>query len=207
MEDDHGSITGADSAYYSHQSHPSIVSSYSGNDQTDLYSQNRGKNSRFIFISKALFSDVENCRNFGLNSFSKSCWTGLEKKFYLFTENKEFLRKFKIFQFKTKSNQDEVIREEDKIEDLNTVETESEIVQDVFDIKMMLEKLKAALVNVTIEQQYSAIAEENEFLKKEIRIMNNMIKEKDKKIQKLETLLSYEHKLCLNSVKMNVNFN
>ena len=43
MEDDHGSITGADSAYYSHQSHPSIVSSYSGNDQTDLYSQNRGK--------------------------------------------------------------------------------------------------------------------------------------------------------------------
>ena len=43
MEEDHGSITGADSAYHSHHSQQSIVSNYSANDQTDLYSQNRGK--------------------------------------------------------------------------------------------------------------------------------------------------------------------
>ena len=161
--------------------------------------------SLFVFVYFLYFSDAEHCRNFGLQSFSKSCWTGLEKKFCLFAENKDFLRRFKIFQFKSKSNQEEVIREEDKNEDLKIAEEESDIVQDVFDIKLMLEKLKSALVNVSIEQQYSTLADENEYLKKEIKIMNHLITEKDMKIQKLETLLSYKNKLYLNSVNMNVN--
>ena len=74
---------------------------------------------------------------------------------------------------------------------------DGEIEEDVFVIKTLLEKLKLALVQVN-----SDVADENEMLKKELKILKGLIQDKDKKIQMLENILNlkYEKSMYVNSI-------
>ena len=74
---------------------------------------------------------------------------------------------------------------------------DGEIEEDVFVIKTLLEKLKLALVQVN-----SDVADENEMLKKELKILKGMIQDKDKKIQMLENILNlkYEKSMYINTI-------
>ena len=74
---------------------------------------------------------------------------------------------------------------------------DGEIEEDVFVIKTLLEKLKLALVQVN-----SDVADENEMLKKELKILKGLIQDKDKKIQMLENILNlkYEKSMYVNTI-------
>ena len=133
-------------------------------------------------------------RNIGLQSFSRSCWAGLEKKFFWLTEQKDFLKKLKILpSYRTRQNS--VHQEPPQIVSENKVENDkdTEIAQDVFAIKTLLEKLKLALVN-------SDVTDENEMLKRELISLKSVIKQKDRKIQLLENILKCEQSMYINSI-------
>ena len=83
-------------------------------------------------------------------------------------------------------------------------EENDEMVKDVFDIKLLLEKLKLSLVQANNEQ-LSAVADENEILRKELRILRSMVHEKDKKIQQLEKLLCYDNEMFQESTSQSFN--
>ena len=157
-----------------------------------------------------IFSDFQR-RNFGLQTFSKSCWSGLERKFCWFAENKDFFRKFKVFHMKGKLNHPEVTCKGNDNELFNNPvgkchedEENDEMVKDVFDIKLLLEKLKLSLVQANNEQ-LSAVVDENEILRKELRILRSMVHEKDKKIQQLEKLLCYDNEMFQESTSQSFN--
>ena len=133
-------------------------------------------------------------RNIGLQSFSRSCWAGLEKKFFWLTEQKDFLKKLKIIpSYRTRQNS--VHQEPLQIVSENKIENDkdSEIAQDVFAIKTLLEKLKLALVN-------SDVTDENEMLKRELISLRHLIQQKDRKIQLLENILNCEQSMYINSI-------
>ena len=79
----------------------------------------------------------------------------------------------------------------------NYNDNDGEIEEDVFVIKTLLEKLKLALVQVN-----SDVADENEMLKKELKILKGLIQDKDKKIRMLENILNlkYEKSMYVNSI-------
>lgn len=79
----------------------------------------------------------------------------------------------------------------------NYNDDDGEIEEDVFVIKTLLEKLKLALVQVN-----SDVADENEMLKKELKILKGLIQDKDKKIRMLENILNlkYEKSMYVNSI-------
>ena len=74
---------------------------------------------------------------------------------------------------------------------------DGEIEEDVFVIKTLLEKLKLALVQVN-----SDVADENEMLKKELKILKGLIQDKDNKIRMLENILNlkYEKSMYINTI-------
>ena len=74
---------------------------------------------------------------------------------------------------------------------------DGEIEEDVFVIKTLLEKLKLALVQVN-----SDVADENEMLKKELKILKGLIQDKDNKIRMLENILNlkYEKSMYVNTI-------
>ena len=78
---------------------------------------------------------------------------------------------------------------ENKVEN----DKDTEIAQDVFAIKTLLEKLKLALVN-------SDVTDENEMLKRELISLKSVIKQKDRKIQLLENILNCEQSMYINSI-------
>ena len=130
-------------------------------------------------------------RNVGFQSFSKSCWAGLEKKLCRLTEHRDFLKKFKVLPYKTRQNSVHQEPDQHKIEN----DKDAEIVEDVFVIKSLLEKLKLALVQVN-----SDVADENDLLRRELKSLKCLIQEKDKKIRMLENILKYEKSMYINSV-------
>ena len=157
-----------------------------------------------------IFLDFQR-RNFGLQTFSKSCWSGLERKFFWFAENKDFFRKLKAFNLKGRPNHPEVTCKgndnelfNNPVEKCNEHEENDEMVKDVFDIKLLLEKLKLSLVQANNEQ-LSAVVDENEILRKELRILRTMVHEKDKKIQQLEQLLCYDNDMFRESTSQSFN--
>ncbi len=135
-------------------------------------------------------------RNIGLQSFSKSCWAGLEKKFCWLTEQRDFLKKLKILP-SYRNRQNSVHQEPPQIVSDNKIEHDKdiEIAQDVFAIKTLLEKLKLALVN-------SDVSDENEMLKKELISLKSLIQKKDRKIRLLENILKCEKSMYINSIEV-----
>ena len=140
-------------------------------------------------------------RNIGLQSFSKSCWAGLEKKFFWLTEQRDFLKKLKVLPY-YKSRQNRIHQESAQIVSENQFgnDKETEIAQDVFDIKTLLEKLKLALVQVN-----SDVSDENEMLKRELICLKGLIQEKDRRIRLLENILLYEKSKHVNSNDVMMN--
>ena len=104
------------------------------------------------------------------------------------------LKKLKILPpYRTRQNS--VHQEPPQIVSENKVENDkdTEIAQDVFAIKTLLEKLKLALVN-------SDVTDENEMLKRELISLKSVIKQKDRKIQLLENILNCEQSMYINSI-------
>ena len=134
-------------------------------------------------------------RNVGFQSFSKSCWAGLEKKLCRLTEHRDFLKKFKVLPYKTRQNSVHQEPDQHKIDSQLENDKDAEIVEDVFVIKSLLEKLKLALVQVN-----SDVADENDLLRRELKSLKCLIQEKDKKIRMLENILKYEKSMYINSV-------
>ena len=134
-------------------------------------------------------------RNNGLQSFSKSCWAGLEKKFFWLSDQRGFFKKLKVLP-SYMSKQNSVQQEPAQSTRDNQVEMdkEADIVEDVFVIRSLLEKLKLALVQVN-----SDVAEENEMLKRELKSLKGLIVEKQKRIRMLENILKYEKSVNINS--------
>ena len=140
-------------------------------------------------------------RNIGLQSFSKSCWAGLEKKFFWLTEQRDFLKKLKVLPY-YRSRQNRIHQESAQIVSENQFgnDKETEIAQDVFDIKTLLEKLKLALVQVN-----SDVSDENEKLKRELICLKGLIQEKDRRIRLLENILLYEKSKHVNTNDVMMN--
>ena len=140
-------------------------------------------------------------RNIGLQSFSKSCWAGLEKKFFWLTEQRDFLKKLKVLPY-YRSRSNRIHQESTQIVSENQFgnDKETEIAQDVFDIKTLLEKLKLALIQVN-----SDVSDENEMLKRELISLKGLIQEKDRRIRLLENILLYEKSKHVNTNDVMMN--
>ena len=143
-----------------------------------------------------LFNLVIQRKNIGLQGFSKSCWAGLEKKFFWLTEQTNSLKKLKVFPYKSRQNSVHQAPAQSISDNQFGNCNDGEIEEDMFVIKTLLERLKLALVQVN-----SDVADENEMLKKELKSLKGMIQEKDMKIRMLENFLhKYEKSMYINSI-------
>ena len=78
---------------------------------------------------------------------------------------------------------------------------------DLLNIKVLLVKLKSVLSQVRAEDEVvdsevsevSCVARENELLKKELKLLKLMIRERDTKIKNLENLINFENDYYCNS--------
>ena len=78
---------------------------------------------------------------------------------------------------------------------------------DLLNIKVLLVKLKSVLSQVRAEDEVvdsevsevSSVARENELLKKELKLLKLMIRERDTKIKNLENLINFENDHYCNS--------
>ena len=137
---------------------------------------------------------------------SSSCWSGLERKLFWFTENKtDFFKKFRLTNTRhrpaVESCEDQPDLSATGQEQGRDVETEN-IDDDLLKMKVLLVRLKSVLSQVRPEEdvyERSSLAKENELLKKELKLLKISIRERDTKIKNLENLLSYENELYSNS--------
>ena len=82
-----------------------------------------------------------------------------------------------------------------------SVDTEN-IDEDLLNMKLLLVKLKSVLTQVRPEDEVierSSLAKENDLLKKELKLLKLVIRERDTKIKNLENLLHFESELYSNS--------
>ena len=144
---------------------------------------------------------------------STSCWSGLEKKLFWFTENKDFFKKFRVTN--TRHGRDgrppgdisprptePVTEVREHSEDLGPEGDTENIDEDLLNMKVLLVKLKSVLSQVRPEEEVperTSVVRENELLKKELKLLKLMIRERDTKIKNLENLLNFENELYSNS--------
>ena len=86
-------------------------------------------------------------------------------------------------------------------DDQMSVDTEN-IDEDLLNMKLLLVKLKSVLTQVRPEDEVierSSLAKENDLLKKELKLLKLVIRERDTKIKNLENLLHFESELYSNS--------
>ena len=145
---------------------------------------------------------------------SRSCWSGLEKKLFWFTENKDFFKKFRLNNIRhprpppppTETGVSLASQETRRqAETFNAEEGGGNVEEDLLNIKVLLVKLKSVLSQVrsedseVVESEASAVARENELLKKELRLLKLMVRERDTKIKNLENLINFENDQYCNS--------
>ena len=140
---------------------------------------------------------------------ASSCWSGLEKKLFWFTENKDFFKKFRLNNIRhhrpplpptetgvSPASSPAVVTES------NVEEGGGNVEEDLLNIKVLLVKLKSVLSQVRAEDEASeasSVARENELLKKELKLLKLMIRERDTKIKNLENLINFENDQYCNS--------
>ena len=147
---------------------------------------------------------------------SSSCWSGLEKKLFWFTENKDFFKKFRLNTVRHQRPPPPPTEPGVSLASLETrLHTETgtteelggNVEDDLLNIKVLLVKLKSVLSQVRAEDEVvdsevsevSCVARENELLKKELKLLKLMIRERDTKIKNLENLINFENDHYCNS--------
>ena len=87
----------------------------------------------------------------------------------------------------------------------NVEEGGGNVEEDLLNIKALLVKLKSVLSQVRAEEEgcgsslVSSVARENELLKKELKLLKLMLRERDTKIKNLENLINFENNQYCNS--------
>ena len=131
-----------------------------------------------------------------------SCWPGLERKLFWFTENKtDFFKKFRMSNTRPRAPAESSVLPPGQGDDQMSVDTEN-IDEDLLNMKLLLVKLKSVLTQVRPEDEVierSSLAKENDLLKKELKLLKLVIRERDTKIKNLENLLHFESELYSNS--------
>ena len=144
---------------------------------------------------------------------SSSCWSGLEKKLFWFTENKDFFKKFRLNTVRHQRPPPPPTEPGVSLASLETrLHTETgtseelggNVEDDLLNIKVLLVKLKSVLSQVraedeVVDSEVSSVARENELLKKELKLLKLMIRERDTKIKNLENLINFENDHYCNS--------
>ena len=147
---------------------------------------------------------------------SSSCWSGLERKLFWFRENKDFFKKFRLNNIPHQrppppptESQPGIVTETStrpRSEAANVEEGGGNVEEDLLNIKALLVKLKSVLSQVRAEDEgcessslVSSVARENELLKKELKLLKLMVRERDTKIKNLENLINFENNQYCNS--------
>ena len=147
---------------------------------------------------------------------ASSCWSGLEKKLFWFTENKDFFKKFRLNNIRhhrppppptetggNLASQESRLQTEAAATNIST--EEGNVEEDLLNIRVLLVKLKSVLSQVRAEDEMSgsevsseassvasSVARENEMLKRELKLLKLMIRERDTKIKNLENLINFD---------------
>ena len=140
-----------------------------------------------------------------------SCWSGLEKKLFWFTENKDFFKKFRLNNIRhhrppppPSESGGNLPSQESRLQHTEAASSNTEegnVEEDLLNIRILLVKLKSVLSQVRAEDEMSgsdvssvasSVVRENELLKKELKLLKLMIRERDTKIKNLENLINFD---------------
>ena len=141
---------------------------------------------------------------------TSSCWSGLERKLFWLTESKDFFKKFRLNNIRhhrppPPPAETGVTETKTHSEDSSVEEAGGNVEEDLLNIKVLLVKLKSVLSQVRVEEEGSesssatSLAKENELLKKELKLLKLMVRERDTKIKNLENLINFENDQYCNS--------
>ena len=132
---------------------------------------------------------------------------------FWFTENKDFFKKFRLHNLRHRPAEETAgtavlspgqteTEYRDQAEHHGPHVEHENIDQDLLNMKVLLVKLKSVLSQVRPEDdvlERTSVVRENELLKKELKLLKVLIRERDTKIKNLENLLSFENELYSNS--------